>query len=216
MNTDKSGHAENTDIEVPTRAASTDGWALRPPREPVDRRCLPWWSCQLVVAAAVVVLMLLGAAWFIPAARAWLLPAAAVAAVLAIPAVIVVPRVLMRVHRWEVTDEAVFTRTGLLWQQWRAAPLSRVQTVDTDRGPLQRLFRLATVTVTTASAKGPVRIEALDWARAEELAHRLTRLTEQRPAADDAAAGAAGSAASSAVAADGPGMAGPGDDRDGT
>ena len=60
-----------------------------------------------------------------------------------------------RVHRWEVTDDAVYTRTGWLWQEWRIAPMSRIQTVDTARGPLEQLFRLASVTVTTASARRP-------------------------------------------------------------
>ncbi|CAM5310061.1 PH domain-containing protein [Streptomyces tanashiensis] len=86
-----------------------------------------------------------------------------------------------RVHRWEVTDEAVYVRTGALWQEWRIAPMSRIQTVDTVRGPLEQTFRLATVTVTTASSKGPIRIEGLDHALAAELAERLTALTRATP-----------------------------------
>jgi membrane protein YdbS with pleckstrin-like domain len=85
------------------------------------------------------------------------------------------------VHRWEVTDEAVYVRTGALWQEWRIAPMSRIQTVDTVRGPLEQAFRLATVTVTTASAKGAVRIEGLDHEVAAELAQRLTRITGATP-----------------------------------
>lgn len=160
-------------------------WELRPPRERVDPRCLAWWSCQLVGTALVSCLALAVSAVLIAAARPWLLLAAGVVAALTLPDVLIVPRTLMRIHRWEVTDEAVFTRSGLIWQQWRAAPLSRVQTIDTDRGPLQRLFRLTTITVSTASAKGPLRIEALDAERAEQLAQRLTSLTEQQPAAPD-------------------------------
>jgi membrane protein YdbS with pleckstrin-like domain len=61
--------------------------------------------------------------------------------------------VRFRIHRWEVTDEAVYTLSGWLVREWRIAPISRVQTVDTEHGPLQQLLRLATVTVTTASAR---------------------------------------------------------------
>jgi membrane protein YdbS with pleckstrin-like domain len=68
----------------------------------------------------------------------------------------------------------VYTRTGWLSQERRIAPISRVQTVDTERGPLARLLGLATVTVTTASSAGAVKITALDQAVADETVTRLT------------------------------------------
>lgn len=86
-----------------------------------------------------------------------------------------------RIHRWEVTDTAVYTSSGYFWQEWRVAPMSRIQTVDTVRGPLQQLFRLATVTVTTASAKGAVRIAGLDAELAGRLAEELTETTQATP-----------------------------------
>ena len=68
----------------------------------------------------------------------------------------VMPQWRYRVHRWEATPTAVYTRAGWFNQERRIAPLSRIQTVDTERGPLEQLFRLANVTVTTASAAGPL------------------------------------------------------------
>lgn len=79
-----------------------------------------------------------------------------------------------RVHRWEISAQAVYTRTGWLVQERRIAPISRVQTVDTQRGPLDRLFGLATVTVTTASSAGAVRIVALDADVADRVVAQLT------------------------------------------
>jgi uncharacterized protein len=90
---------------------------------------------------------------------------------------IVMPRWRYRVHRWEVTATAVYTQSGWLVQERRIAPLSRVQTVDTERGPLEQLFRLANVTVTTASAAGPLRIHGLDAATAESVVAELTEAT---------------------------------------
>jgi membrane protein YdbS with pleckstrin-like domain len=49
-----------------------------------------------------------------------------------------------------------------------------VQTVDTERGPLEQLFGLANVTVTTASAKGPIHIHALDRSTADGTVAWLT------------------------------------------
>ncbi|NHN55648.1 PH domain-containing protein [Calidifontibacter sp. DB0510] len=88
--------------------------------------------------------------------------------------VFVIPVWRYRVHRWELTDRAVYTQTGWFNQERRVAPLNRVQTVDTDRGPIAQLFGLTTVQVTTASAKGALRIEGLDRATAERLVDELT------------------------------------------
>jgi membrane protein YdbS with pleckstrin-like domain len=101
----------------------------------------------------------------------------ALTVVLAAAHLIVMPRWRFRVHRWEVTSTAVYTQSGWLRQERRIAPLSRVQTVDTERGPLEQLFMLANVTVTTASAAGPLRIHGLDRTTAEALVAELTEVT---------------------------------------
>ena len=54
------------------------------------------------------------------------------------------------------------------------APISRVQTVDTYRGPLDQVFGLANVTVTTASSAGAVHIVALDVDVADHVVAQLT------------------------------------------
>ena len=86
----------------------------------------------------------------------------------------VVPMWRYRVHRWDLSPQAVFTRTGWLVQERRIAPIARVQTVDTHRGPVDRLFGLANVTVTTASSAGAVHIVALDVDIADHLVAQLT------------------------------------------
>jgi membrane protein YdbS with pleckstrin-like domain len=134
--------------------------------------------------------------WTVQAVLAWIIPLAALIvwvvvdsghraaqlivfaflAVLAVFSIGVVPLWRYAVHRWEVTDEAVYTRIGWLTQESRVAPISRVQTVDTERGPLERLLGLATVTVTTASSAGAVQISALDLLVAEQTVTRLTEI----------------------------------------
>jgi membrane protein YdbS with pleckstrin-like domain len=92
--------------------------------------------------------------------------------------VVVMPRVRYRIHRWESTDTAVYTQTGWLSRERRIAPMSRVQTVDFEQGPIDRLLGLASVTVTTASAAGPLQISAIDKPVADRLVDDLTRRTE--------------------------------------
>jgi membrane protein YdbS with pleckstrin-like domain len=94
---------------------------------------------------------------------------------------VAMPLYRYRVHRWESTDTAVYTQHGWLNRERRIAPMSRVQTVDLEQGVVSRMLRLATVTVTTASAAGPVRIEGLDRDTAERLVDELTRRTEAEP-----------------------------------
>ncbi|MFH8835781.1 PH domain-containing protein [Streptomyces sp. NPDC017868] len=158
-----------------------DAVRLRPPRNAVDERAVTWWRGRLLVTTAVPVAVLAVLATLIGPARSWLLLAAGTVAALGLACTAFFPAWWFRVHRWEVTDEAVYVRTGALWQEWRIAPMSRIQTVDTVRGPLEQALRLATVTVTTASSKGAIRIEGLDHELAAELAERLTALTRAAP-----------------------------------
>jgi len=115
-------------------------------------------------------------AWFVVDRRfAWLHALLGVGTVFAIVVfVAVVPLWRYRVHRWDVDPIAVYTRSGWLVQERRIAPISRVQTVDTYRGPLDRVFGLANVTVTTASSAGAVRIVALDSDVADRVVAQLT------------------------------------------
>ena len=147
---------------------------LTEPAQPPSRKAPLVWA----LGAAIPWLMLAVGQliWFAVDPRMpWLHAAAAVATVLgAAVFVFVVPLWRYRVHRWDIGPQAVYTRSGWLVQERRIAPISRVQTVDTYRGPLDRLFGLANVTVTTASSAGAVRIVALDSDVADRIAAQLT------------------------------------------
>lgn len=94
---------------------------------------------------------------------------------------LVVPQWRYAVHRWEVTDTAVYTQTGWWARERRIAPMSRVQTVDHRQGAIARLFGLATVRITTASSAGALTIEGLDQHRALEIVDNLTRMADSVP-----------------------------------
>ncbi|MGV9820936.1 PH domain-containing protein [Nocardia xishanensis] len=134
------------------------------------------WTVQAALSWAVPLLALLVWAAVDSQRRGWQLTALVIGLFFAAFSVAVVPWWRYAVHRWEVTDEAVYTRVGWLAQESRVAPISRVQTVDTERGPLERLLGLATVTVTTASSAGAVQISALDLPVAEATVTRLTEI----------------------------------------
>ena len=161
---------------------------VREPAWPLSRSAIGLWVTEGVISA---VLLGIGAtlfAVFVPSDAPapfpllrWLVPAAVV--VYAVVAIGIRPWVRFRVHRWEVTGEAVYTLTGWLTRTWTLVPISRIQTVDVTRGVLQQLFGLASVAVLTASSQGTVRVPHLetDVAQrvADDLAHRAEQVRDQ-------------------------------------
>jgi len=152
---------------------------MRDPAHHVSHRAIAFWTVRavpgwLLVLAGQVLWLVLSQGQAGPRIAALALTILSTAAHL-----IVMPRWRYRVHRWEVTDNAVYTQSGWISQERRIAPISRVQTVDTHRGPLEQLFGLSNVTVTTASAAGHLRIHGLDRAVAEGMVAHLTDVTSQ-------------------------------------
>jgi len=152
-----------------TNGAAAGRPALRTPANRVSPRAVRYWFGRALAGWCVLLAAQLAAMLFDWPFPPWKVPLLLITAAVAVVHVTVMPRWRYRVHRWELTDTAVYTRTGWWTQEWRIAPLSRVQTVDSSRGPLSRLFRLTELTVTTASAAGPLKIEGL----AEDTAARL-------------------------------------------
>ncbi len=157
-------------------AHPTGNPALREPAHQVSAKAPMLWAAGAAVRALVVLVVLVLAKvfdWFPVPLWAW-----PVYAVVAIAYVVWMPRVRYRIHRWESTDTAVYTQTGWLSRERRIAPMSRVQTVDFEQSVIGRLLDLASVTVTTASAAGPLTITLIDKPVADRLVDDLTRRTE--------------------------------------
>ena len=161
--------------------AALPALTLHEPANQVSPRAISYW-----LLSAIVVLLTRGA--FLLAAiastymiggldnlRPWVIAVCAVLLAALLARVVWMPALRYRIHRWEVTSTAVHTRSGWVTREERIAPLSRVQTVDSRQGALMRFFKLSTITVTTASAAGPIEIDCLD----EEVARRVVaELTE--------------------------------------
>ncbi|MFK4221708.1 PH domain-containing protein [Streptomyces sp. NPDC019890] len=165
------------------RAAPT----LRPPRHRVDPRARRWWTLQaLIVVSGPMLLTAFTlaplSALFFAGALPWLGPLLLVTLVLpALGYLILMPRRRYAVHAWELGTHSVYAAGGWLRHKRRIAPLSRVQTVDTMRGPVQRWYGLATLTVTTASTAGDIKIAGLSDADAEELSRRIGEAAQAVP-----------------------------------
>ena len=150
---------------------SDPGISLRDPAHRVSPRARTMWMLGAAVEGLVTLVVLLVAVlvWDVPEWTLLLLGAVVVVWVA------VVPQWRYLVHRWETTETAVYTQTGWWARERRIAPMSRIQTVDYAEGAVARLFGLASVTVTTASAAGALSIDGLERDVARRLVDDLTR-----------------------------------------
>jgi len=91
-----------------------------------------------------------------------------------------------RAFRYEVQDDALHITRGVLTKVDTVVPYVRVQHVDTQRNPLERLIGLGRVVVYTAGSRGAdVAVPGLETNRAVGLQERLRTLAgESEP--DDA------------------------------
>ena len=150
---------------------------LRAPAHQVSPRAVPYWTVSALVGDALVVIAALVAWLVVPDVPGWVGLLVLLLALLAAAHVVLMPRIRFRVHRWEVTDTAVHTRSGWIGRENRIAPIGRVQTVDSRQGALMRVFGLSSSTVTTASAAGPITVDCLDVDTAHQVVARLTAIT---------------------------------------
>lgn len=109
----------------------------------------------------------------------WLLPA--VFAVIFIVVLVLTPRRVRSIGYQLRTDDLLFRR-GLMFQRFVSVPYGRMQLVDINRGPLDRMVGLSELKFVTAAAASGVTIPGLPEADAEELRDRLVELAESRRA----------------------------------
>lgn len=109
----------------------------------------------------------------------WLILVAAVV-LHAITAVLTPRRV--RAIGYQLREDDLVFRRGIMWQRFVAVPYGRMQLVDITRGPLARALGLADLKLVTAAAVTNVSIPGLVMSDADDLRDRLVELAETRRA----------------------------------
>ena len=157
---------------------------VREPAWPLSRSAIGLWVTEGVIGSVFLGIAATLFAVFLPSDAPapwpllrWLVPLAVLG--YAVVVIGIRPWIRFRVHRWEVTGEAVYTLTGWLTRTWTLVPISRIQTVDVTRGVLQQVFGLSTVAVMTASSQGTVRVWHLEADVAQRVADDLAHRAEQ-------------------------------------
>ena len=179
MHREQNGLDEAQEITAsPRRRSDSEVVSLRPPAHRLSTKAIGYWVLTDVLSSIFVLAVQACFLIFLKNPPQWLWITLIITAVVSVVHVAIMPVWRYRVHRWEVTDKAVYILTGWIKQEWRIAPISRLQTIDIGRGPMEQLFGLAKVTITTASAAGPLRIQALDYRVALRLVDELTVTTQ--------------------------------------
>lgn len=162
--------------------------SLRAPANPVSRRAVTLWLLEGLFWSVVLVggsFLLTG--WIEESRWSWLpvwmldnvswLPWLVV--LLLVPGTLIEPFWRYAVHRWELSEDVLYARSGWLSREWVFVPVSRIQTVDKAQGWFERMLGLATVEIRTASYAGSSTIKGLDYRVAAELAQGLARRAEE-------------------------------------
>ncbi len=84
---------------------------------------------------------------------------------------LVEPEIMYRRYRYRMDDDKIEVRRGIIYITHAMVPIERVHQVDVSEGPINRMYGLANVNITTAG--GVVTIEYLKEDVAEGIAAKL-------------------------------------------
>ena len=135
----------------------------------------------VAVVAAPALVALAVSAWLLSLPLAAWLPLAVVVVALAAVGWVQVGR-NARWWAYAERDEDLYVRHGVMFRQLVVVPYGRMQYVDVQSGPLEQVFRIASVHLHTASPGTSARIPGLPAEEAARLRDRLTSLGEAQAA----------------------------------
>lgn len=96
-----------------------------------------------------------------------------VLAVYAIVCMLVEPYFRYNRYRYSINEECIDIKEGYLFVKRNIVPIERLHKLEMSKGPIDQIFRVAKVTVTTAG--GDVTLRFLDEKKAEKIAESLRK-----------------------------------------
>jgi membrane protein YdbS with pleckstrin-like domain len=163
-----------TDAENRSDASAADIDELIGPPQTLESEIQGVWAIQSAVSAAILGVIAAVAFSVLSVGGPW------VGGVLFVVGTIVgIALTILRYRIWtyQVRSDSLYLRRGVVTRVNTVAPYIRIQHVDTRRGPVERVFGLATTVVYTAGSRGAdVSIPGLTPERAADLQARLKQL----------------------------------------
>jgi len=152
--------------------------AAPPPPDPemhrLDSRLMPYWLVVNTFTTIVLVAALAAGVFYLrgryPEQAEWFSLAGYVAAGGLIVLAVAQPILAYVTWRYGMDEQLLVARYGILFREEKTIPISRLQHVDLRRGPIERLFSLATLVVFTAGTEGATfRVPGLSVMRARQM-----------------------------------------------
>ena len=177
----QSGQAGDDATAIEDKSPPFEFAATQEEFRPLDPRVVTLWRVTGSISAGVVLTMLLISAiiaWFNNSDIAlWIfLSCLGLTALLGWLVYWRPPR-LYRAWGYRIDDRVFETRSGLMFQVRRLLPLTRLQHVDLQRGPLERAFGLASLVLHTAGThQSSITIPGLDAEEAARLRDHLVTI----------------------------------------
>lgn len=131
------------------------------------------------VGSFFLVVLVVALALSIVAGQQWVWIPAGIALIAAGWALIITPR-QARATGYQLRDDDLVFRRGILWQRMVAVPYGRMQLIDITHGPLDRAFSIAQLKLVTAAASTGVVIPGLKQDAAQQLRDTLVEVAETR------------------------------------
>ena len=176
---DAAGRPEADD---PTSTGSDEPTATDGDLERLHPRIRLLWAAVAVLFGLVVAVVGLLVERSVVDLPAWVVPLVAVAVVV-LGVAHAVER--YRVWRFQLQDDALYLERGVFTRVETAVPYVRVQHIDTQRGPIDRVAGLSSVVVYTAGSRGAdVSVPGLAPERARRLRDRLRELAVEAEPGD--------------------------------
>lgn len=147
------------------------------PQKQIDAKALKAWQLSGWISAAVYLIIVI-ALLVLSLLFSWPIWIFALVLVLAICGsyieIAVWPKLKYNQWRYEIDEDGIELKHGIIFRKRTSIPMVRVQHVDKKQGPILRHFQLATVTFSTAA--GSHEIPALTDEAADDARRQIARL----------------------------------------
>ena len=161
-----------------------------------EKEALNYWRIKkligLVVLASIfgIALLILNGLEFFEAGgyiRNIIIAAMILLTLFQIVSIAVLPAIEYRQWEYAITDDRVVIKHGIFFIAKTVIPIIRIQNVNTNQGPIQRIFKLYSVELALAS--GTFDIVGLSKETAEDISEKLNARLRARLAANEKALG---------------------------
>lgn len=139
--------------------------------EPSAQKCM---RVNAIIASVIGLAIGVAALYFLLFRRFQLvfwIAASAYVVLLIVMEIIITPKFRYERYRYGIGEDAIRVREGFIWIKETIVPIERLHKIEMSQGPIDRIFKLSSVVITTAG--GDCKINFLDTEEAEVIAEKL-------------------------------------------